>query len=183
MIVALLYVTVVSFGLAGLLGNISAALRKGNGIELAPVHMHWILILLVVHFNMAWHAVYITNITDWHYYGFLFIVLGPIIAFFAANAVAPAPLPDTSTEALMKQYWDMKPILVRLFIILQCWTIGADLMLNRGFTGSGILNGLLLLIALALNFSNEKKVHQFGIGGIWLVYVVAIVLRSLGTID
>ena len=61
LIVALMYVTVLSFGLAGLMSALAMVIRRGSGPGIASIHIQWIVLLLLVHFSMVWHAVYLTH--------------------------------------------------------------------------------------------------------------------------
>ena len=183
LIVALMYVTVLSFGLASLLTSLAQIIRRGNGISASPAHLNWLLILLLVHFNMVWHAVLFTNIEAWSYHAFLIIVLGPTLAFFSANILAPEPVANEDNDALNESYFSFIQQFLVLFGAIQLWAIASDFILGRGITGSAIFNILLFLIALFLFKSRSNKVHVASIYFIWAVYITSIALRSMGQIN
>ena len=68
LIVALMYVTILSFGLASLLTSLGLLIKENSTTKVSSVHLQWILILLIVHFNMVWHAVYFTSVESWSYH-------------------------------------------------------------------------------------------------------------------
>jgi hypothetical protein len=181
-IVALMYVTVLSFGLAGLLTTLATVLNRSNNIQASGVHMHWILILLMVHFNMIWHTVFITKVNDWTYYSFLAITLGPILAFFAASVLTPVPSEQKDQKSLQQQYLGFKSQFLILFAGLQLWTLLADFTVGRDFTGSEAFNVGLFVLAVLLYFKSDYKLHKTLIWVVWALYLGAIVLRNFEVI-
>ena len=182
LIVALMYVTVLSFGLASILTSLALVIKRGNGINVSITHLHWLLVLLLVHFNMVWHAVLFTNLEAWSYHAFLLIVLGPTLAFFSANILAPGPAASTDKHSLEENYFSVIRQFLILFGAIQAWAIASDFILDRGATGSAAFNVILLLLALFLYRSRSSKVHATSIYVVWAIYVTSIALRSTGHI-
>ena len=183
LIVALMYVTVLSFGFASLLASLAQIIRRGNNIHVSPVHLNWLLILLLVHFNMVWHAVLFTNIETWSYHAFLIIVLGPTLAFFSANMLVPELDENANKDTLIESYFSFIQQFLILFGAIQVWAIASDFILGRGTTGSGIFNIILLVVVIFLYNSRSNKAHVFSIYFIWTVYITSIALRSMGYIN
>ena len=94
LIVALMFITILSFGIANLLSSMAEILNNKKNTKVTIVHLNWIVILLILHFNMAWAAVLLATVKSWPYGTFLFIVLGPILAFFTASIIAPCATDD-----------------------------------------------------------------------------------------
>lgn len=183
LIVALMYVTVLSFGLASLLTSLAQIIRRGNHISVSSTHFNWLLILLLVHFNMVWHAVLFTSIETWSYHAFLFIVLGPTLAFFSANILAPEPNTDKSGNVLTEKYFSFIRQFMVLYGAIQIWAISSDFILGRGVTGSAIFNIILLIVSALLYNTRSNKVHVNSMYFIWAVYITSITLRSMGLIN
>ena len=183
LIVALMFITILSFGLAGLLTALADIINNKNNISVSLVHLCWIIILLVIHFNMAWHAVLIATIKTWSYDSFIIIVLGPMLAFFATSIVSPVALGNDTTATIESNYLDIKQRFFVIFGLIQTWTLCADFILQRGITGSGIFNAALLLLAIFMYKSKKYKHHLYGVIIASALYLVSIVLRSLAVID
>ena len=183
LIVALMYVTILSFGLASLLTSLGMILRSDNDIKVSYIQLNWILILLIVHFNMVWHAVFFTNIESWSYHAFLAIVLGPTLAFFTATILAPSPSGSEDIHRLISDYFSTSRQLILLFGAIQVWAIASDFLLERGPTGSAMFNILLLLVSAVLFGSGSEKTHTYGIYIIWTIYITSIIFRSLSFIQ
>lgn len=183
LIVALMFITILSFGLAGLLTSLADIINNKNNISVSMVHLAWIVVLLIIHFNMAWHAVLITNIDTWSYDAFIIIVLGPMLAFFATSIISPGVSDNETPEILESNYLDIKQRFFVIFGLIQIWTLCADYILQRGITGSGIFNVTLLLLAITMYNSNKYQTHFIGVAIASLLYITAIVLRSLAVIN
>lgn len=182
LIVAIMYVTIISFGLAGLLTSLSTILQKRNTGIVAKVQLNWILILLVVHFNMTWHAVYITSVENWTYFGFVAIVFGPVLGFFTANILSPNSFADATKNHLIEHYLSIKPRILVLFILIQFWILAADRIFERGLVDSAYFNLALIAISVYMLFRKSYKSQQYGITIIWTLLITGLVLRSLGVI-
>ena len=183
LIVALMYVTILSFGLASLLSSLSSLIKKDNNIKVSGVHLHWIIILLVIHFNMTWHAVYLADLETWTYVNFILVVLGPILGSFAATVLTPFSTDDSTKESLVNEYLSIKPQVLLLFISIQCWILLADRILERGLVGSAIINVALILLSVFLLISKKYRLHQVGIGFLWIILLTGIVMRGLHIIE
>ncbi len=178
-----MYVTVLSFGLASLLTSLAQIIRRGNDISVSPTHLNWLLILLLVHFNMVWHAVLFTSIETWSYHAFLLIVLGPTLAYFSANLLAPEPCANVNSDKLNESYFSIIQQFLVLFGAIQAWAIASDFILGRGATGSAIFNIILLVVVIFLYNSRSNKSHVTSIYFIWAAYITSIALRSMGYIN
>lgn len=147
LIVALMYVTILSFGIASLLSSLSVIIKKDNGVRVSSLHLQWILLLLLVHFNMTWHAVYLTNVEAWTYYGFIIIILGPVVTFFTATILSPTQGEELTSDKLIEKYMSIKSEVLVLFILTQGWILLSDWVLGRGLVGSAIFNIALILVS------------------------------------
>ncbi|MDX1283858.1 MAG: hypothetical protein R3182_02545 [Draconibacterium sp.] len=183
LIVALMYVTIISFGLAGLLSSLSTILQKANSRTVCGVQLHWILILLIVHFNMTWHAVYLTGVESWTYFGFIAVVFGPILGFFTANFLSPNTGGKATKNDSIENYLSIKTKIISLFLAIQLWTLIIDRVIGRGFVESAYFNFGLIGVSLYMLLSKKYTSQQYGIAIIWTLLLVAIALRASRIIE
>ena len=180
LIVALMFITILSFGIANLLSSMAETLNKKN---VSIVHFSWIVLLLIIHFNMAWHAVLIATNKAWSYDKFLFIVLGPILAFFTAVMISPRETADKKPATLISNYLNIRQRFFVLLAMIQAWSIGADYFFQFGTTGSAAFNILLIFLSVSMAITNAYKKHVYGVVVAWGLYITAIILRSLAIIN
>jgi hypothetical protein len=183
LIVALMFITILSFGVANLLSSMAEILNNKKNTKVTIVHLNWIVILLILHFNMAWAAVLLSTVKSWSYGAFLFIVLGPILAFFTASIIAPCATDDKKPATLISNYLNIRQQFFVLFAIIQAWAIGTDYILQHGATGSNAFNILLIFLAIVMFKTNSYQKHVYGVVVAWSLYITAIVLRSLAIIN
>ena len=182
LIVALMFITILSFGIANLLSSIAEILNHKKDTRVSMVHLNWIVILLIVHFNMAWHAVLIATNESWSYDTFLFSVLGPILAFLTASIIAPCATADKKPATHISNYLDIRQQFFVLFAMIQAWGIGTDYLFHRGATGSSVFNMLLIILAIVMFMTKNYQKHVYGVWVAWGLYITAIILRSLDII-
>lgn len=182
LIVALMFITILSFGFANILTSLAEIVNKKNSISVSIVHLNWILLLLVIHFNLAWQAVLIATNKSWYYDTFVFVELGPILAFFMTRILAPSDTNNTEPETLKANFISISNRFFLIFALIQAWAIGTDFVLKLGFTGSAVFNMLLLILAIILMKYKSHQIHLYGVVIAWSLYVAAIFLRSLDII-
>jgi hypothetical protein len=183
LIVALMFITILSFGLANLLLSLAEILNNKKNNKVSIVHLNWIVILLIIHFNMAWHAVLIATYRSWSFYTFLFSVLGPMLAFFTTSIIAPCATVDKQPATLISNYLNIRQQFFVFFAMIQAWGIGADYLVRRITTGSAVFNMLLIILAIIMFKTNSYQKHVYGVVVAWSLYITAIVLRSLAIIN
>ena len=66
--------------------------------------------------------------------------------------------------------------------LLQLWMIGVDIVLGRGFTGAGGFNVAMFVLSVSMASSQSYKLHLSGTIAAWILFVGALVFRSLGVI-
>jgi len=183
LIVALMFITILSFGFANILSALSEIVNTKNNITVCNAHLNWILILFMLHMNLAWQAVLIATNKSWSYDTFLFVELGPILAFFMTRILAPSEVKDKEPGILKANYIGMSQQFFFFFVLIQAWGIGTDFVLKRGITGSGIFNMILIALALILIKRKNYRDHIYGVVIAWILFLLAIGLRGFNLID
>ena len=183
LIVALMFITILSFGFANILSSIAEIVNKQNNISVSVVHLSWILLLLIIHFNLAWQAVLISTYKSWSYDTFLFVELGPILAFFTTRILAPSGSKDTDGASLKSKYLHLSNRFFLIIALIQLWAVGIDLLIGLGFTGSAVFNLVLFILAITLMRVKNYQIHVYGAVIAWALYLAAIFLRSVNLIS
>ena len=183
LIVALMFITILSFGFANILSSLAEIVNRKNNISVSNVHLNWILLLLIIHFNLAWQAVLISTNAEWSYITFLFIELGPILAFFTTRILAPSDVNDKEPSTLEHNFISLCQRFFLIFGLIQVWAIGTDFILSRGFTGSAVFNILLIFLAIIMMKTKSYQKHFYGVIIAWCLFLGAIALRGFHIIS
>ena len=182
LLVGIMFVMLLSLGIATILTFLARVVDHRSQPKPDVIHTSWVVLLLLVHFDLFWHTVDIISVKDWAFAGFLFIVAGPTLLFFATNVMLSGDAGPTSAD-MRTQYFAVRRRFFLLMGGLQVWVIGVDYYLGRGFTGAGAVNVAVLSLALVLAVSTRPKLHAVGIAAAWALYVGSSLFRSLGMME
>jgi hypothetical protein len=121
------------------------------------------------------------SIENLEFGGFLYIITGPILIFFATSVILPgAWLADSN--GMRKHYFKVSRRFFVILALLQLWDIGLETMLGKGFTGEAILSVATLALALAMMSSQRATLHVLGTIIAWLLFLTFLILRGLGVV-
>ncbi len=181
LLVAIMFVMILSIGIANILDSLASKIDYRSKQTNRGICISWIILLLSAHFNMFWHTIAIISIEKWAFAGFLYIVTGPILLFFATDLMLPEPSHPESSD-LRAHYFTVSRPFFWILAVLQLWLIGVDLVLGRGFTGAGGFNVVMFALAVTFALSQLPKFHILGTGVAWVLFISSLVLRGLGVI-
>lgn len=176
MLVALMFVGLLSIGIANILMGLAAMLDNRAKISFDWIFASWILLLLLVCFDLFWDTTVILSREEWGFAGFLLIVLGPILVIFGGQVV----LPDLSRFEdldLKVHFATASRDFFILLALLETWQISVDLLIGGGL---GAVNGgnvatAVLMVGLAL--TRRPQIHRAGAVIAWSIFLVAVFLR------
>ena len=157
LLVTMMFVIILSMGIANIITTLANVINRRSTLRSDKIHTGWMLLMLLVHFNLFWHALSILDVEEWEFLDFLFMIAGPVLAFFSTSIL----LPDTSdaeADDIRGHYFNSAGQFFVLFGILQLWIIGADFVLGNGFTVAGIFNLVVAALAFILAASRNPAV-------------------------
>ena len=181
LLVAIMFIMILSIGIASLLVAMAAVIKGGAKCKRYGLHTSWMILLLLVNFNLFWQTLALFSIEDWMFLSFLYAIAGPVILLFAASLLIPEFSGEDSLD-LRKHYFAINRQFYCLLALVQIWAVGVDFVLRRGLTAGGGFDLVFMGLVLALALSREPKLHGLVSGVIWLLFVVSVGLRGLGMI-
>ncbi len=104
LLVAMMFIVLITMGVGNIIMALAAIIDKRTTLKVDPIHTSWVVLLLLVHFNLFWHVLDILTIEEWNFLGFLYVVAGAVIIFFATHIL----LPDAANEStdVREHYFD-----------------------------------------------------------------------------
>lgn len=174
LLVALMFVTLLSMGIGNAVNALSVIVEKGKKSGYSTLQVGWLGLMLLSYFNMFWHILDLLSIDKWGFPGFLYMMTGPILIYFATSILIVTQSEGETKETLVK------PRFFAVFILLQVWIITVDLMLDKSIIGNSLLNVIMIFIALVLMRKQDETIQRYGLivsGG---VVTLVAVLRSFG---
>ena len=179
MLVALMFVTILSMGIGNILVTLADVFNHATRSRRSGVHVAWIVLLLLVHFNLFWETKELINREVWRFGDFLLVIAGPVLLFFATNVLL--------TEPSERESVDLESFIValgrRFFLMLvavKAWTLVVGFTLIGGVSGSDIFNIAFGVLALALMLKSEQRIQVAGVAVGWVLALLGMVLWGMG---
>jgi hypothetical protein len=180
-LVAIMFVMILSIGIASILMGSANLVNKRSKFKRYWIHTSWVVLLLLMYFNLFWQTTALFSIEDWMFGDFLYVIAGPIIIVFATDLLMPDPASEGSND-LQEHYFSISGQFFFLIALSQVWAAGTDLVLRRGLTTGALFNLAVMGLAGVLVFSREPKTHRAVSLLIWAVFLLSITSRGLGLI-
>ena len=180
MLVIVMFATIITLGMANTLMAIAGLFNESKDKLQYWVNNSWLLWLFIMHLNMYWYSSHIARVEQWGFPGFLHIIIGPVILFFATSIFLNRDqADDDSAEAA---YFNVSRKFFIFFALLQLWIISTDYVFESGFTGSAAFNLALAATGFILSSSRTPRFHQVGAILAWALILIPMLLRGLGII-
>ena len=146
LLVAMMFVMVLSIGIGNILMNVSGILDRRTRLAAHWIPTSWLLLLLLQHLHMFWHTLAILDVETWSFASFLYIVSGPILLFLATSLMLSDPAESESSDPCA-HYFRVAPQFFSILAVLMAWMVAVDFVLGKGFTAAGgwnlVLGGLV----------------------------------------
>ena len=175
LLVAIMYVMIISIGLSNLLMVIS---ELAGGRKPLPdrIHLSWLLLLLFAYFGHFWQTTEILDIDNWKFLGFIGFLVGPIILLFATNLLII--MPDDSADDAGTHYLLQSNRFFLLMALFTAWIVVLDVLAGEIGLLAYIAAALIALF-ITLVISNSRRLHVLGAVAGWLLYLAdAVVTMS-----
>jgi hypothetical protein len=179
MLVALMFVTILSMGIGHILGTLADIFNHATRSRRSGVHVAWIVLLLLVHFNLFWETKELVDREVWRFGDFLLVIAGPVLLFFATNVLLTDPSERESVDlkgffgALGRRFFLM-------LVAVQAWTLVVAFTLIGGLSGSDTFNAAFGLLPLLLMLNSSHRIQIAGVVVAWVLALLAMILRGVG---
>lgn len=179
LLVAMMFIVLLTMGIGNIVIALATIVDKRSPVKTDIIHTSWVILLLLVYLNLFWHVLDILTIEEWAFLEFLYIVAGAIIIFFATQVLLADPSSPDAND-LRAYYFGICRQFFFFLALLQVWVIGVDFVLGKGFTIPGIFNGVAFLLFISMVSSPNEKLHIFGSGIAWLLYLSVSLFKGFG---
>ena len=178
LLVALMFITILSMGIGNILGSLADIFNHATCSRRGRVHVSWIVLLLLVHFNLFWQTKEILDVENWEFGGFLLTIAGPVLLFLATSILLTDP-PEGDREDLTSFFVGLGRRFFLFFALLQVWVIGVGFTLTGSFVVTDLVNSLFLVLAVSLAASANERFHNVGAFLAWGLGLASFAIRWL----
>ena len=176
LLVTIMFTVILSMGIGNIITTLASVVNRRSTFKADGLHTTWMILMLLIHLNLFWHALSILEVEEWVFLEFLLIIAGPILAFFATSVLLP-DVADAELEDIRAHYFNCAGQFFLLLGILQIWIIYTDFFLGHGFGLPSVFNLLVGVLAFTLALVRTPRVHTFGAVAGWFLVVIIEVLR------
>jgi len=179
LLVALMFITILSMGIGNILISLADIFNHATSSRRHRVHISWIVLLLIVHFNLFWQTKAILDVDGWEFGGFLFTMAGPVLLFLATSILLTNP-PEGDPENLTSFFVGLGRRFFLFFALLQFWVMVVGFTLTGSFIVTDLVTAVFLVLVLALAASTSERFHQLGALLAWGLGLVGFAIRWVG---
>ena len=178
LLVALMFVTILSMGIGNILTSLADIFNQATPSRRERIHIGWIVLMLLVHFNLFWNTKAILDVEHWRFVGFLLTMAGPVLLFFATSILLTDPpgdfKPDLDSffEGLGRRFFLM-------FAVVQAWVLWVGYSMLGGFEAEDLANVPFMILAFILAFNPGEKIQRMGIVLAWGLVLATMAVRWL----
>lgn len=175
LLVAFMFITILSMGVASTLTELAEVVRGADGGERHRLAIGWTLLLLFAHFLLFWQTADLMLIEQWGFWLFVFAEVGPVLLLLSTQVIV---------GTFQAQGMDA-PVLQRRFLALfgalQVWSIAASFIIGEGLSAGRTLDLVVLLTCVVLSFTTKRRMHTLGLLTVWGAYLLNGALLQLAS--
>ena len=179
LLVALMFVTILSMGIGNILVTLAGVLNNTTTSRRDRVHVSWIVLMLVIHFNLFWNTKAILAVEGWQFGGFLLTMAGPVLLFFATSILLTSPATDQLAD-LRTFFHQLGRRFFLMFAAVQIWVLATVFVLEGKLTGLDFVNVALFVVAMVLAMTTSARVQLIGALLAWGLGIGGFVFRWIG---
>jgi hypothetical protein len=160
LLVALMFVTIVTMGIGNLLTFLSERIRIAGWSREHPLQLAWLVIVLLVSLDTFWQCIEILAIEDWGFIGFLFMVAGASMLFFASTGLPVLDRPDdAANEAQTRRDSRLFFLLLGGFFL---WLLALGFLFDAASLPETLLTAAALVTASVMAAAPSPRVNLTG---------------------
>jgi hypothetical protein len=180
-LVALMFVTILSMGIGNILVTLADVFNHATRSRRSGVHVAWIVLLLLVHFNLFWQTKALVDREAWQFGDFLLVIAGPVLMFFATNVLLTAPSERESVD-LEKFFAALGRRFFLMLVAVQAWILVVAFTLMGGLSSGDTFNIAFGVLPLVLMLNSAHRIQVAGVAVAWVLALLGMVLRGVGLI-
>ena len=174
--VAIMFITILGLGIASLIIALASIFNEHDFRSLDQKMISWIVLLLLVHFDLFWETLTIFDQKDWKFSAFLFVIAGPVLLFFASQTL----LTNKDTEIRTHSSGHYVAVSRRFFAALclvMIWAIAVEFILGNGAVRAGLADLSVFVLFAVLAMAREERIHARLTVVAWVLIIGLLLLN------
>ena len=168
-------------GIVRLMTTFAEYLRNREQVEVRPYWAYGLLLIFqfLMHVLLWWAMFGTREAGGFNFFGYLYLLLGPISLYLATSLLLPAVDGDEKTVDLREQYFKLSRAHFTVVALLWLWAIFLWPVLVGVFAPAAPMFAVVFLLALGLRFSQSEKVHAVLVPAYCVTIFTFIILYQL----
>ena len=179
-LVALMFVTILSMGIGNILGTMAEIFHHSETGHRSRIHVAWIVLVLLVHFNIFWNTKALLEVEQWSFGGFLIAIAGPVLLFLATSVLLNRP-PSPETGDQQDLFTQLCRRFFIIFGLLQIWVVSAGFAMTGAYVPTDLVNVIFFVLAILLAINRSSRVQLIGLITAWGLGVASFTISWLGS--
>ena len=181
LLVAMMFIMVLSIGIGNILMSFPPLLDGRVKIAVGRTQLSWLVLLLLIHLRLFWHALLLLDVENWGFEGLLYTVGGPILLLLATSMLLPDP--SRSVEDPIADFIQSARRGFLLLSLVMAWQVGFDQIFGTGLGPVTLWNGAAIILFFVLASSGSPRVHGVGAVAAWALFLSLLVARGVGAVS
>jgi hypothetical protein len=175
LLVALMYVTILTMGIGNLIGSL-ATIDIRNRHPKRILLRSWELFLLIFSLLLFWLTTALLEVENWGFFGFLYIILGPILLFVLTNLLMKG---NPDHETIPKEKSGISSEVFWLFSFIFVWLILSGYLVSGEVAWMDFFTLALAAVSLLLALIPSFSFHRIGHIVAWVLLFGSILAQGL----
>lgn len=181
LLVALMFITILTIGIGNVLSAITTMVIKGNTLSLNRIFSCWVILLLLLLLSQFWETLVILEKESWNFGGFVTVLIGPMLLLVASQLVV-APPKEGVTDYSREHYDAISRRFFMTQALVMVWAVVMDGVLGVGINTNSAWDIVLLVIFLLMAFSRSQTIHNIVTLIAVIVMITLFALRGSGVV-
>jgi len=175
-----MFVTILSMGIGNILGTMAEIFHHSTEGRRSRIHVAWIVLVLLVHFNIFWHTKALLEVEQWSFGGFLIAIAGPVLLFLATSILLNRP-PSDESEGQEDLFFQLRRRFFIVFGMLQIWIVSAGFSMTGSYVTTDLTNVIFFLLAILLATKKSDRVQLIGVMTAWGLGIASFTISWIST--
>ena len=163
-------------GISTLFGGIGNLVQIRRRVKLFWLHSLWVMLLVFLHLHMWWSFWALRGVTEWTYFTFVYILIGPGALVIASHMIIPELIGERID--VERYYFDSSPLFFGILTVAAVWAMFLEPIMGlRGFLHPfRILQVMAIVAFTTCAASRDRRLHALAIILIVVMLVIGISL-------
>jgi len=158
LIVAIVFVTIMSMGLGNQLMAVTALALPRSDPRPGPLRVGWMLVMLMTYFLYIWQVTLLVQVESWNFLRYLYVTLGPSL-LLTATGLLTMVAPDRDQVSANDDFFAIAPRFLLCLGGLHLWSSGFEPAVGLQPTSGALVDLACAAVVLTVSRTRTPRFH------------------------